>query len=653
MMANALALNGFDDIESCIGEKATRNGILESWRGLIRRTSSADAAVIYYSGHGGLVEPTKATGSDGHLRDRPSRRQFIVPTDYDPKANDFRGILDVELSHILQDTTCQTDNVTLILDCCHSGSMARDPSLGDDAIQRSLDEVQYHSLLEHQDLLLEQGRLPGLDEPHGNSKAVRIVAATTDEKAWEYKNGAVWNGAMTQALSQVLHECRGTEASWRTTMARVRELVGLQTLLQHPHAEGPVSRLHFSLSTAEDTWLPVGVVGGSAFIMAGHLREVYQGNEYSILPAGSAAFDGELEIASATVSLVVGFKAKLVLAPRGVTLPREGAVAFAKKIVLPRRPAAVSSRVPEAARVPLLDGIARSQYLRLPEPESDDHNSCLANLECDGEYLVLYNNYGVAISSQKIPGPGGDVPSAVYGRILRDAEQLARAQHLLTLKNMNILASITTPLSISVGVVEKMKRARQVETDGTGWLYPEERICVSLTNNGNEKCYVHVFNVNVSGEISLVTTLFGMGVPLAPGEEFEVGRNEFDEPVGLEVTWPRGDIPKTEPIVESLVFIQTDGPVDLHHLQGSAGRGTTAASSQLEQLADSIAAGTGRDVGGQKGAKIVRYQVSVKQFTLGLRVPTRGRDLLTPEAAEEDPQQRVRPRSRYHIIVPF
>ena len=44
--------------------------------------------------------------------EKPWRSQFIVPLDYDQtKEEDFRGILDVEMSHMLRDTTEKTQNV--------------------------------------------------------------------------------------------------------------------------------------------------------------------------------------------------------------------------------------------------------------------------------------------------------------------------------------------------------------------------------------------------------------------------------------------------------------------------------------------------------------------------------------------------------------
>ncbi|TEY23708.1 hypothetical protein BOTCAL_1452g00020 [Botryotinia calthae] len=69
-----------------------------------------DAIVFYYSGHGALAKPS-SSASDNHNQSKSL--QFIVPMDYD-KSNvkDFRGIFDIEISHLLWRVTTKTHNVT-------------------------------------------------------------------------------------------------------------------------------------------------------------------------------------------------------------------------------------------------------------------------------------------------------------------------------------------------------------------------------------------------------------------------------------------------------------------------------------------------------------------------------------------------------------
>lgn len=121
---------GFE-IEQCCDEQATRDGIYKACNSIIEKSAEGDAVVVYYSGHAGLAKATapRLESQAG----RPWRFQFIVPTDFDNTTDDnFLGIVDVELSHLLSALTVKTRNVTTILDCCHSGRMARSAVRKDD-----------------------------------------------------------------------------------------------------------------------------------------------------------------------------------------------------------------------------------------------------------------------------------------------------------------------------------------------------------------------------------------------------------------------------------------------------------------------------------------------------------------------------------------
>jgi hypothetical protein len=154
IMAQILERQGFV-ITTCFGKNATRDSIRTAWRALIDQTSSEDTVVIYYSGHGGLIEsPQKIKlGSqviEPILPETPWRYQFIVPVDFDKTTEkDFRGILDVEISYLLRDMTNKTRNVTTILDCCHAGQMSRHPKHGTEASPKRLKPLRYQNLSDY------------------------------------------------------------------------------------------------------------------------------------------------------------------------------------------------------------------------------------------------------------------------------------------------------------------------------------------------------------------------------------------------------------------------------------------------------------------------------------------------------------------------
>jgi len=76
-LAETLGKRGFE-VTRCEGRAATRSGIVAAYEALITRVAPDEPAVVYYSGHGGLVRRPETGAPGPQLLDL----QFIVPTDY-------------------------------------------------------------------------------------------------------------------------------------------------------------------------------------------------------------------------------------------------------------------------------------------------------------------------------------------------------------------------------------------------------------------------------------------------------------------------------------------------------------------------------------------------------------------------------------------
>ncbi len=109
-----------DQIRRLIDEEATQAGILDALKTLASEVKENDAVVIHYSGHGsqrvareevktraGTMEETLVAHDSGHEDPHPNR---------DVSGDDLRAWI--------SQMTAKTPNVTLILDCCHSGTLA-------------------------------------------------------------------------------------------------------------------------------------------------------------------------------------------------------------------------------------------------------------------------------------------------------------------------------------------------------------------------------------------------------------------------------------------------------------------------------------------------------------------------------------------------
>src|SRR6478735_7316947 len=101
VMADVVAAQGFE-VRTLTEGDASRAGILAAYAELGQDCGADDAALVYYSGHGGRFTNRLRT-KDPAL---PSWLQFIVPTDYDHSDNGtFTGILAEELSVLQHDLT--------------------------------------------------------------------------------------------------------------------------------------------------------------------------------------------------------------------------------------------------------------------------------------------------------------------------------------------------------------------------------------------------------------------------------------------------------------------------------------------------------------------------------------------------------------------
>lgn len=602
-IARVLESRGFQFVQCC-GLEATRDGIRAAWQRLVLESSTDDVAVIYYSGHG--AEAISDTKSDQRELDEPWRHQYLVPMDYDEIPGDFRGISDVELSHMLRDLTNKTQNVTVILDCCHSGRMARDPYHGKKTIRKSLPSSRHHDVTKHIEQLRQEGRIRGDTFIEGNPNAIRIAAASPSESAYEYENEFGERvGVLTEALVRVITEAGNQDLSWRTVMLRVQELVNVNFPQQHPRVEGPHSRFLFSLDGRDSRALVIRKEDEKhGRIQSGRIAGVREKNVYAVMPPGSEHINEQQQIADATVTHVDGFTALVELTWRNGAshVPDEGALAFLKTEALYKWPALIEDNL-----IDFQTRLQRSRYLRccdIGEPTP------LVEFRQEANKIILRNNCGVQFASHRFYGKK---PSTkVIDDAIRDAEAVARVQHFLTLTCDMPEEKLRHDLEIEIGLVENRHRGMIIDTNSEDSITENARIFIYLCNHDeSSRIFVSVFDVEVNGEISLVSAGSVDGIDLPPGRDYMIGETN-GVLNGLPVTWPRG-VPKEKAVVETLVFIVSNAPVDLRYLQSSessfhADRKGSSRST-LESRLYSLSQGTSRHIGAETQGMRILYDI--------------------------------------------
>ncbi len=227
---------GFPDdkqhIKELYNQVATKQAILDAFKSQLidnakrlKKEGKEGIFVFQFSGHGSQVPDISGDEPDG-------RDETICPVDVilnDPK-ND---ILDDEIESLVRQVTDYSDNLTLIMDCCHSGSNSR----ADEFVARRLERP----------LLFERAKTRGDKEPAAklllppNRRYVAMAGCMADELSLETKTEGVDHGLMTSALVNVL-SASNTKMTYQDLWTKVAAKVNKSASSQHPVFEGDLSR---------------------------------------------------------------------------------------------------------------------------------------------------------------------------------------------------------------------------------------------------------------------------------------------------------------------------------------------------------------------------------------------------------------------------
>jgi hypothetical protein len=587
-MADSLMPWGFS-ITRCENENASRAGILDSYERLIKDAAPDDTVIVYYSGHGGYSpEPPTVPPASRTV-------QFIVPTDYELSVEgDFRGITSAELSVLLARLTERTRNVTVVLDCCHAAHMSRDPGVRVKAIDRA---VSHHVLRTHVDSLERQGVRLDLWNPRGNPYAVRIVACSPVQAAYESPNAdGVRMGYLTDALTRTLADLRTSElaVSWSTVMDRVRQRVTDVRPGQRPEAEGPAQRFVFDTAEADVlATLPVAPGRrGRVRIGGARLFGLRAGDELVVV-AGDGAGPG---IGSVTIDVMETESAWGPLEPQGVTVPLDARAQLVN------------------TTLPALPVRADETDLRLTKIVHAFERTPLLEAAPEGRVSVEAGPDGVVICDLLGPLHAPRPVEQADEAVVNDLKRIARAQQLRTLSAEPGL-ELCTPVTVVFSEVVNGE-TRPLPHVGAV-LHPGEAICVEVRNEGDDAVYASLIDIGVSSRTTVLNPSSPSGVLIEPREKHVFGLNEYTGSLqGMTLDWPEsiiGDQPRTE----AVMVLLSEEPVDTHVLAQDGIRGHRGRLSHLERklarLGDAEAEARELRPSGERPA---RFTVRMLEFDL-------------------------------------
>ncbi|KJA24871.1 hypothetical protein HYPSUDRAFT_38219 [Hypholoma sublateritium FD-334 SS-4] len=229
-------------------EEATKDAMIHAIHDLAtnQEISAQDPILIYYAGHGSEAP----LPSSKRNQFSSSVIEMLVPCDFVANGSATRegqGLFDISLYNLLDEIARQkSDNITVIFDCCHSGSGTRtntnDESVAIRAIQLGSSYTFPISLIE-QEISCE--RVPSIPIEYEKIRLrshVLLAACMRGQHAVETQG----HGAFTTALLTLLKRERYDRLTYQDVIIHLQELPS-----QNPRCEGMnQSRILFTAEVA-------------------------------------------------------------------------------------------------------------------------------------------------------------------------------------------------------------------------------------------------------------------------------------------------------------------------------------------------------------------------------------------------------------------
>ena len=106
-------------IRMLLDEQATRQAIIDGFKAHLQQAQAGDTVLFYYAGHGSQNKAPEAFWAVD-----PDRLNETLVC-YDSRTEDVWDLADKELAQLIAEVSQRNPHITIVLDCCHSGSGTR------------------------------------------------------------------------------------------------------------------------------------------------------------------------------------------------------------------------------------------------------------------------------------------------------------------------------------------------------------------------------------------------------------------------------------------------------------------------------------------------------------------------------------------------
>ncbi|KAK4457495.1 caspase domain-containing protein [Cladorrhinum samala] len=264
----------------------TRNNVIKKLKRVLEKAKRGDFVYLHYSGHGTRQRGERSTHPAGNL-------EFVLFEDDEHGCSYLNGQI---LANCLRKMVRQGLLVTVVLDCCHAGSVLRAGRVQGADI-RSIDYNPAVGAASLQDLdpfgsdnTLRNAQIP-LDQWLVNPDGYTILAACApNEKAWELQiEGGERRGALSYFLVEALSALRksGVEISHQSLFQHLHAKFHASWPQQTPMRYGNKSFSFFGklVVAPAERFTPVyRTESGHLCLRAGEAHGVHKGDEYVVYP---------------------------------------------------------------------------------------------------------------------------------------------------------------------------------------------------------------------------------------------------------------------------------------------------------------------------------------------------------------------------------
>ncbi|BAY89537.1 MULTISPECIES: caspase family protein [unclassified Tolypothrix] len=536
-----------DRITLLQNEEATRDNILAAMDALVDNVGEDDIVVIHYSGHGSQMTDREGDEKDG-------LDETIVPHDSGRNPNPNRDITDDEIYLRLLQLSKKTPHTTLIFDCCHSGTISRDPfGVNERWVEPDLRPI---AELPPSPVLTELSRGMGDRGPSGwlplSDRYVLIAACRDEEKAYEYTplqgDSQLNHGALTYFIGQALCSAQ-SGTTYRDIFEWVSPQVSAVRSLQHPQMEGARDRLLFDTEEIEPMrFVPVQErTANQITLAAGAAHAMTVGSQWAIYPGATkqvTADTPKLGLVEITTVRAVTCDA-LILAESYENAILTGTRAVEEAHSYGRMCLKVEIQAPinyETVASELRALISASSLIQENSPEeTPDARIYLIppRTEVTPEDavpqlgIVTQPIWAVVGKDGQLIIPLQVVKNTNAAQVVRDnLEKVVRYRQTLSLQNPNLDSLLK----------DKVKFILKRQAADSSWVVAEpenssgqivfqdgEQIALEIVNQHHVPVYIGILDFGLTGAVSLLHPIEGSNEQLAPGQSIEIGVRYGDE----------------------------------------------------------------------------------------------------------------------------